>query len=391
MSFYLTREQLYDLVWSEAMQKLSKQVGISDVALAKHCRKIGVPVPERGYWNKLQAGKRVVKTALPPRDLVTTNLVEISGNLDADLRARLQGEPGVSDDSTDSIDLLTERFRKRLGTVTVPRDFTRTHPDITKLLEKDEERRQKRLTERFYWREPQFDTPFERRRLRFLNGLWLGFAKVGCKGWIRGESARELSITIGDTHISFTLDRPANARGGRRTRGTDAKADKLCLSLTLHEPPAGMMSHWEDQEGLALEGQITEVVVGMAVAAEQFHRHWIARRIAWERQRREEGEREARRRDEEAVRRERERLAAIEKAKTDALRQSAEAWRASEDIRAYVAKVLEVLKGDVGDRLLAEWSQWALGEASKLDPIASGRVRESFQASVVTSVDEPSA
>ncbi|WP_457797052.1 hypothetical protein [Methylocystis sp. S23] len=50
MTFRITREQLYDLVWSESMQNLSKQIGISDVAIAKHCRKLGVPTPERGYW-----------------------------------------------------------------------------------------------------------------------------------------------------------------------------------------------------------------------------------------------------------------------------------------------------------------------------------------------------
>jgi hypothetical protein len=61
MTFTLTREQLYDLVWSAPMQRLVKQIGISDVAIAKHCRKLGVPVPERGYWNKLQAGKPVTK------------------------------------------------------------------------------------------------------------------------------------------------------------------------------------------------------------------------------------------------------------------------------------------------------------------------------------------
>lgn len=44
MSFVLTREQLYDLVWSEPMQGLSKQIGISNVVLAKHCRKVGIPV-----------------------------------------------------------------------------------------------------------------------------------------------------------------------------------------------------------------------------------------------------------------------------------------------------------------------------------------------------------
>lgn len=46
MPFTLTRAQLYQLVWSEPMRTLAKHIGISDVAVAKHCRKSGVePVP----------------------------------------------------------------------------------------------------------------------------------------------------------------------------------------------------------------------------------------------------------------------------------------------------------------------------------------------------------
>jgi hypothetical protein len=43
MSFRLTREQLYELVWSEPMQRIGKHIGISDVAIAKHCRRLGIP------------------------------------------------------------------------------------------------------------------------------------------------------------------------------------------------------------------------------------------------------------------------------------------------------------------------------------------------------------
>ena len=66
MSFRLTREQLYELVWSEPMHRLGKQIGISDVAIAKHCRRLGIPLPLRGYWNNLHAGKNVIKAVLPP-------------------------------------------------------------------------------------------------------------------------------------------------------------------------------------------------------------------------------------------------------------------------------------------------------------------------------------
>lgn len=56
------REDLYQQVWQEPMQILARRYGVSDVALAKTCRKLLVPLPGRGYWAKKAAGKRV-----PPR------------------------------------------------------------------------------------------------------------------------------------------------------------------------------------------------------------------------------------------------------------------------------------------------------------------------------------
>jgi hypothetical protein len=90
MPFSLTREQLYDLVWSEPLQRLSQQIGISDVGIAKHCRNIGVPIPERGYWNNLHAGKKVTKAELSPRDLGTINRIEMKGTLEPGLLTRIR-------------------------------------------------------------------------------------------------------------------------------------------------------------------------------------------------------------------------------------------------------------------------------------------------------------
>jgi len=36
----LTREELYEQVWTVPMQRLAERYGISDVALAKTCRKL---------------------------------------------------------------------------------------------------------------------------------------------------------------------------------------------------------------------------------------------------------------------------------------------------------------------------------------------------------------
>ncbi len=57
MSIRLTRKELYDRVWAEPMQTLSRELGLSDVGLAKICRRHGVPVPARGYWAKKRVGK----------------------------------------------------------------------------------------------------------------------------------------------------------------------------------------------------------------------------------------------------------------------------------------------------------------------------------------------
>ena len=60
-----TREKLYDLVWSEPMSTLSATFDISDVGLAKKCRRLDIPYPGRGYWAKKAAGQRVKRTPLP--------------------------------------------------------------------------------------------------------------------------------------------------------------------------------------------------------------------------------------------------------------------------------------------------------------------------------------
>jgi len=60
-----TREALYKLVWSESPRTLSKRLGISDVGLAKVCRRANIPTPDRGYWARVAAGQGCEKTTLP--------------------------------------------------------------------------------------------------------------------------------------------------------------------------------------------------------------------------------------------------------------------------------------------------------------------------------------
>jgi hypothetical protein len=61
----LDRAALFECVWSEPVSTLADKWGLSDRGLAKACRRLNVPVPGRGHWAKIQAGKRVRRPALP--------------------------------------------------------------------------------------------------------------------------------------------------------------------------------------------------------------------------------------------------------------------------------------------------------------------------------------
>lgn len=67
----MKRSELYKKVWTVPMTRLAKELGVSDVGLAKACRRYAVPTPPRGYWAKLEAGKQVDKPPLPQPDTDT--------------------------------------------------------------------------------------------------------------------------------------------------------------------------------------------------------------------------------------------------------------------------------------------------------------------------------
>src|SRR5690606_7750348 len=62
----LTRQQLYELVWSLPPTKLAAKLGESHLAIINHCAKLALRRPARGYWAKLEHGKIEKKPGLPP-------------------------------------------------------------------------------------------------------------------------------------------------------------------------------------------------------------------------------------------------------------------------------------------------------------------------------------
>lgn len=61
----ITRQELYERVWSMPITKLAQEYGITPWAIAGACERLVVPRPKCGDWMRMRYGKRVRKTPLP--------------------------------------------------------------------------------------------------------------------------------------------------------------------------------------------------------------------------------------------------------------------------------------------------------------------------------------
>lgn len=53
----ISREDLFALVWEKPTVEVAKELGVSDVAVAKLCTRLQVPKPPRGYWARVETGQ----------------------------------------------------------------------------------------------------------------------------------------------------------------------------------------------------------------------------------------------------------------------------------------------------------------------------------------------
>ncbi|SHG78981.1 hypothetical protein SAMN04488109_1846 [Chryseolinea serpens] len=75
----LNRKQLYVLVWSTPLSSLAKTYNISDNGLRQMCKKLEIPLPKNGYWQKIKFGKQPrkieFKAEYPDKDEIVLEVV----------------------------------------------------------------------------------------------------------------------------------------------------------------------------------------------------------------------------------------------------------------------------------------------------------------------------
>ncbi|SAL42262.1 hypothetical protein AWB74_01716 [Caballeronia arvi] len=292
MGYLFTRLQLYELVWAEPISTLAKSLVISDVGLAKACRRGDIPLPPRGYWAKLNAGQRVDRTPLPLRAPGASDRVEVGVGVgrprvfrqdvaDTSVPDAAPPEPLVYGETLDAVEArirlaLPAKFR-------FVHKLDNAHPLIGRLLREDDARREAMAKNRYAWDKPRFESPFEQRRLVFLSNLFTLLAALDVRAWMRGREARELGLHIGDQHVELKIDTLASLRP-RKGPPKKARGEPMAVEVRVarwkHDEREERL-FWSDGDANRLENQLREIAVALVLTAERQYRKALQFSYDW--------------------------------------------------------------------------------------------------------------
>lgn len=363
----MTREELYQLVWTEPRSQLAKKLGISDVGLAKRCRKLNIPMPAKGDWAKIQSGHVVLRPQLKP--LTKNETIEfITPNPNTPKPDKVYADfqaLGLPDTAFTVADTLHGAHQlvsaTRVALKGVPKDkYGRIQvrsPDLISMnLSPVLLNRALRIADRLIKticlaggkiaKDPNWDKGVV---LNF-NGVDLNFSfEETSKRKERDLTPQELK-----NHREFPSLYPAVAYDW---------IPSGILTFKINDYLARHVQHsWSDHKGGPLENLLKDVVFGIFVAAENKK---IQLQLRAEEERKWQ-EQEKRREEAERIRRE-------EKQRLRALIRESHLWALSEKVLAYTDAVekVAVTSGHQADNnsKLGIWLIWARRQAEDLNPI----------------------
>lgn len=273
--------------------------------------------------------------------------------------------PFASAKVPEDLEELRAQTLKAVGRPASAAKITHPHSAIRILLAQDEKEQAKAAETRWHTANVLYGSPFEKRRLRILNALFLTLNRQGHDGGAdRQDHHTEFSAFIGDTRISVNLDE-AGRKPGVYNRYTAPRPDpKRSASVKLRLTVGN--ASWQDDAAGTLESKIAEITVGLIVEGERAYREHLR-----------ELEEEAERERVAVERRRQERLAKANADRSAALIESGRLLAEAENLRSLTTRVaMAVADGrlDMSAAQLAEWRNWADQEADKLDPVISGQV-----------------
>jgi hypothetical protein len=261
---------------------------------------------------------------------------------------------------------LRTRELRAIGRPPSAAKITIPHPAIRELLARDEKERVKAAETRWHTPVILYDSPFEKRRLRILNAVFLALGRKGHEASSdRQEYHTEFAVVIGNTRVAISLDE-ASRKTGAYNRYNAPRPDPKRVSSVKLRMIAGSAS-WQDDDVGTLETKIAEISAGLIVEGERAYRRQLR-----------ELEEQVERERIQAEQRRQERLRKANADRIVALIESGRLLTEAENLRNLIARVgTAVMSGrlDMSAEQLSEWRAWADQEADKLDPVISGQVR----------------
>lgn len=390
----MTREQLYEAVWTTPVVQLAKRYGLSDVGLAKICTRHQVPRPGLGYWAKKQHGKEEPRPDLPVLDNPDLQVVVLT-----ECRAsETPGEPEryAEDDEVNAL-IIAELEAQA---VEVPASLRSPHPLVTAAMEDDAIRasEQRQLKPGMGWSsvvmQPRgaiaranisASKALKPRAYRVMNAVLRAAEERGYA--VSGKPdqyQRTTLIEVMDQKFDIRIYEPSvqqphvltKEERERKAKYPSTLIDKhdyvasgqLCLQL---RPEGGWTVYWQVRDGkkVRVEDRLNKLFIAALKQVDES--------LKWKRKREQEAaaarEAERRRLAEEERRKLAEETRKQEQAKVQSLLNEVTNWRRSRDLRAYLRQVRRVIAeqgrtiepgSDLDKRL-----RWAERVADDLDPL----------------------
>ena len=376
MSTPLTRQALYELVWSRPRTALAKELGISDVAIGKHCARAMIPAPPPGYWARLSAGGSARRTPLPIRLPGQSVAIEIGHERRVawNVRENLD-EPLSPPVFEEELEMQVCEALKLIGRVAPTRDLQAPDAALSRLLAAEAKRRAKREEHNWSLYKPYFDEPMHQRQLRIFNSIaralspLYGRQEVHCMDqWTQGIGTRHyvaMRLNVGAVTMNLQFFEPSDGRREGRAKPVSATT----LGIGTEDAHSGAQE-WSDTSERKLEAQLTEIVSLLLRRAEASLRAHAQRMFEHRLKRREE-ERlalEAKKREEE-----KKRLAAIQAKRLqvrDEIVEIARRRSVAEEIRSTVEALRSHPETIHNEFKFQAWAQHAMKVADSIDPLS---------------------
>lgn len=383
----VTRQELYDRIWSMPMSRACRIYGFSDVGLAKICAEWKIPRPARGYWAKLQHGQKLPQKELPT--IEEGNPVVFSYMPHPD--GGTEPERGPKRETTES-DRRRDIEKRRENLITVAEELTDPHPLVAKTAtsirgSKPDEKGIVRPKARKCL-DLSVSPALIDRSLRILDAILKALEARSLRVTAIDGDVPRTQVRVLDEDIRFGLSEET-VREERLPTAREIewdlrwKPDKKFYQSV----PSGKLALrivngngcWSDRSARRVEDCLNFFVVALFRAAEGIK----AGRIAEEKRLQEEAERRVReqeeaaqrareRQEQEKRRQEMEKRQREEQARREHLDREVASWVKSQQTRAYLVALRTFLaeRGGFEPESNADrWLRWADGYADWLDPL----------------------